>query len=65
MKALRDYLELTDTTQAEFAKRIGVEQPTVSDWVNGEHKPRADMLVRISQITGISIDKLLADAKAA
>lgn len=65
MKALRDYLDLTDTKQADFAKRVGVEQPTVSDWINGEHLPRPEMLLRISKETGISIDKLLSDVQAA
>lgn len=65
MKALRDYLELTDTKQADFAKRVGVEQPTVSDWINGEHLPRPEMLLRISKETGISVDKLLSGVQAA
>lgn len=65
MKALRDYLDLTDTKQEAFAKRLGVSQATVSDWVNGEHMPSAERLVAISRETGISVDKLLADVKAA
>lgn len=65
MKALSDYLRDTKTTQKEFADRVGVSQPTVCDWVNGEHVPTSQMLVRISAETGISIDRLLADVKAA
>lgn len=65
MQALRTYLELTSTTQQAFAERIGVKQPTVSGWLNGEYMPSAEMLRRISAETGITADKLLADDHAA
>ena len=65
MKALRDYLELTDTSQQAFAERLGVKQPTVWGWINGKYSPSAEMLKRISEVTGISIDKLLTDVRAA
>lgn len=65
MKALRDYLDLTDTTQQVFADRVGVKQPTVSGWLNEEYLPSPAMLKRISAETGISVEKLLADVKAA
>lgn len=65
MKALHDYLELTDTTQVAFAKRLGVQQPTVWGWLNGKHHPTAEMLKRISEVTGISMDRLMADERAA
>ena len=60
MRALKTYLELTDTTQLAFAKRLNVEQATVSQWISGRHLPSAAKLRRISEETGISIDKLLA-----
>lgn len=65
MKALRDYLDLTDTTQQQFAERVGVKQPTVSGWLKNQWHPSPAMLKRISAETGISVDKLLADVKAA
>ena len=61
MKALQRYLEDTATTQTELARQIGVSQPTVWEWLNGHTSPSADNLVRLSGITGISIDKLLKD----
>lgn len=65
MQALREYLQTTKTTQQQFADRLGVSQPTVSDWLNGVHMPTTPMLIRISSETGISTDKLLLDSKAA
>jgi transcriptional regulator with XRE-family HTH domain len=61
MKALRSYLERTRTTQAAFAKRVGVSQPTIANLVNGVHSASSDLLKRIAQETGLSADELLTD----
>lgn len=37
VKALRHYMDLT---QAEFARELGVRQPTVSEWETGIYEPR-------------------------
>lgn len=60
MQALDSYLKSTETTQAEFARRVGVSQPTISDILRGVHSPSVNLLRRIAQETGISIDELLA-----
>lgn len=59
MDRLAEYLEDTETSQAEFARAIGVSQPTVSDWINGEKFPSAQKLKLIVGVTGISADELL------
>lgn len=64
MERLRQYLDDHSISQVAFAKKIGVEQPTVSDWLNGVMKPKADKLIAISRATGISIDDLLATGTA-
>lgn len=46
-------------TQAEFAKKVGVTQGTVSQWENGLTRPNLDQLRSISSIFGVSIDSLL------
>ena len=61
MKALRNYLERTQTTQSAFAERLGVSQPTVANLVNGVHSASAKLLKRIARETGLSVDELLAD----
>lgn len=65
MNRLRRYLDDEGLTQAQFAAMVGVKQPTVWEWLNGESKPSADRLIKIGRITGISIDELLCDGKAA
>lgn len=61
MKALRDYLERTQTTQDAFAREMGVTQATVANWVRGVHSASAATLKRIGQKTGLTVDELLAD----
>jgi len=60
MQALESYLRSTNTTQAEFARRVGVSQPTISDILRGVHSPSVNLLKRIAQETGLSLDQLLA-----
>lgn len=61
MEALRTYLELTETTQSELARRVGVSQPTISDIINGVHSPSMELLKRLTKVTGLSADKLIAN----
>lgn len=61
MEALRQYLDRQKMSQAQFAEQVGVKQPSVWEWLNGDSNPSIDSLKKISEITGISIDKLLAD----
>lgn len=59
MERLRTWLTDNDRTQLEFAKAIGVSQPTVSDWLNGNTSPTTQNLREIAAYTGLSIDDLL------
>lgn len=54
----RNYL-----TQADFAKRIGVTQGTVSQWEHGLTAPNSSQLRSISEAFGLSIDFIVGDAK--
>jgi len=60
---LKRYLEEHKVTQVEFAERIGVHQPTVSDWLSGRFKPSLANLQAISAETGLSIDELLGNPR--
>lgn len=64
MEALARWLADTETSQYEFARDIGVSQPTISDWLRGEKQPTADNLKLIVKRTGLSADALLGLAKA-
>lgn len=59
---LREHLKESGETQIEFAKRIGVSQPTVCDWLSGKITPSVENLITISSKTGLSLDYLAKGA---
>ena len=46
-------------TQEDLAKKLGVIQSAVSQWETGKSKPRADMLLKLAEIFGCTVDELL------
>jgi len=46
-------------TQVELAERLGVTQPAVSDYENGDIRLPADVVVQIARLLGVSTDELL------
>ncbi len=45
-ESIKDMREWMQSTQEEFADRLGCRQQTVSEWETGRYKPRA-MAVRL------------------
>jgi transcriptional regulator with XRE-family HTH domain len=62
MQALRQYMEEHEISQAELARRVGVQQPTVWEWLNGHCKPSTSKLIKLSAETGISVDELIKES---
>lgn len=51
-------------TQEELAKKLNVSRQAVSNWENNRNLPDLEMLIKISSVSEISLDKLiLGDAK--
>lgn len=48
-------------SQAEVAKKVGVDQSTVCLWETGKTKPRASILPIIAALYGVTVDELLAE----
>ena len=48
-------------TQAELAGQLGVNPSSVAKWETEKSYPRADLLPRIAQLLGCTIDELYAD----
>lgn len=59
MYRLKQLREDRNLTQENLAKLLKVGRTTVTLWESGVNKPRADMLVKISEILECSIDDLL------
>src|SRR6266545_1662181 len=51
-------------TQVELAQRLGVAQPVVSDYERGELRLHGQLIVKLSEILGVSSEELLALKKA-
>ncbi len=56
---LRDFLSENNITQTEFAKKIGVKQSQVSEWLRGKAKPGYDTLKAMAIAFNISADYFL------
>ncbi len=46
-------------TQEEVAKLLMVDRSTISKWESGESLPRAELLPKLAQLYGCTIDELL------
>lgn len=58
-RILKDFLTENGLSQTEFAKRIGVKQGQVSEWLKGKAKPGYDTLRQISLAFEVSADYFL------
>ena len=56
---IKEYRTSLKMTQADFAYRLGVTGASVSAYENGTRLPSYEILVKISNILGVSIDDLL------
>ena len=46
-------------SQVKFAEKIGLSQRTIANYENGDNIPNAEVVTRISDIFGVSLDWLL------
>ena len=56
---LKEFLEEHNLTQVAFAKKIGVKQSQVSEWLHGKAKPGYDMLKMMALAFNVSADYFL------
>lgn len=45
-------------SQSEAARRLGIDQSTISGWEIGKSKPRGSMLVKVADLYCCTIDEL-------
>ena len=56
---IRKYRNSLKMTQADFAYRLGVTGASVSAYENGTRLPSYEVLIKISNILGVSTDDLI------
>lgn len=49
------WLAIRNISQAELARRVGVQPPSVSDWLSGRTAPRQEHLEAIAGALGVSL----------
>jgi transcriptional regulator with XRE-family HTH domain len=59
---ISDAREMRGFTQMDLAKRMGVTQGAVSQWETGTSLPRADLLPKLADVLGCTVDELLRPA---
>lgn len=59
IKRLQKVLEEKNITQREFARLVGVTEVTISRYLNGERKPRIEIIDRMAEVLNVSTDYLL------
>jgi transcriptional regulator with XRE-family HTH domain len=59
MKVLQDYLVVAGISQAELARRAEISVEELNRFVKGQREPRIKNLRKISQATGISLERLV------
>ena len=64
MRNLSKHMKARGITQVELARLMGVSQPTVWAWIHGYKTPTRDNLIKLADVTGLTVDSLL-DRKAA
>ena len=60
---LKRLLEEKGMTQAEFARRTGLTEPSVSRYIKGERTPRILQAYRIACVLGVDMNTLTAYLK--
>lgn len=61
MKQIQKRRMAIGMTQAELAHKLGVNPSSVAKWETEKAYPRADLLPKIAQLLGCTIDDLYAD----
>ena len=56
---LKEIRKRNGYTQCSLAKELGVSQQAVSNWENGSTEPSVEMLCKLSEIFGCTIDELI------
>lgn len=58
---IKKYREKMNYSQNELAEIIGVNSSTLCQWENGKRYPRIQMLPRIAEALGCTVDELIKD----
>ena len=59
MRRLKELRSQRGLRQIDFAKDMGILQSTLSSWENGRYEPDSEMLIKIANYFGVTVDYLM------
>ena len=59
MQNIREARQLKGITQEQLAKMLGITQGAVAQWENGMTHPSFDMLPKVAEALGMTVDELI------
>ena len=59
IKTLKMLLDDKNLSQRDFAKQVGVQEATISRYLNGERNPTSELLSKMADVLNVSVDYLL------
>ena len=54
-----DFRKKSGLSQSQLAKKLNVSQQSISQWENGTREPSIEMLKKLAEIFGCTIDELV------
>lgn len=60
---IKEAREKVNLNQRQLAERIGVAPNTLNGYESGAHDPKSDLLIKIADVCGVTIDFLLGNEK--
>lgn len=59
MQKIVEYRKKAKLTQSQLADKLFVNQNTVSQWETGRSEPSVDILIKLADLFGCTIDELV------
>lgn len=63
IRRLTILMEEKDLTQTELASKIGITNVTISRYLSGERKPRIEIVTKLAEVLGTTVDYLLGSER--
>jgi transcriptional regulator with XRE-family HTH domain len=59
MQNIREARQMKGITQEQLAKMLGITQGAVAQWENGLTHPSFEMLPKVAEALGLTVDELI------
>lgn len=63
-RRIKEAIDYSGKNQSDIARELDVEPSHLSRWIKGRVAPSYEILVKIGNLTGVSLDKLIANKEA-